>query len=417
MLARGSLLVQTTCILYFEVADGSLHDHLVGLKEYDIPRSSEEIQAFLWRFHDILDALAFLHDDLVKSVNPSEEYRFAHLDLRPANILVFKRSERYPQEIWKIHDFGISKVKKTEKADEAKGWQKLFLSEPQGMSASGTLRARGSTTFLAPEYRDFKLDGMANVTSSADIWSFGCIMAVGLSFLLDGPQSVQEFASKRRARAGAEDVFFVSEERMRFSMGMPGIKLNSAVSDYLADVQKYIDSETDVYLKPVFRSIIALLKTAILAPIPKGRVKAKEGAKRLHNILLNLDPGEGGRGKLKTKKTLFGFMGKTPDSAEDPTQASVTFELALPEGSNLCKFSYCGRYLAFFSATSIAFCETNLIFRGGYKPAEGGKGVRLSKPVKGRWRGFEINSKYLVAFTNETYFDVCICSPAFYYPC
>jgi serine/threonine protein kinase len=409
MLERGSLLVQKTCILYFEVADGGdLHNYF--LKEPTIPRSVPEITSFLWRFYDILDALAFLHEDLVKAENPSEVWRFAHLDLRPANILIFKASDRYDREIWKIHDFGISKVKKAMKGDEVTGWRKMFRSDTEDLTASGTLRARGSTTFLAPEYKNFTIGEMASVTYKADIWSFGCIMSVGLSFLGDGSESVKDFSKKRKDRAGVEDVFFVSEGQKRFRMVKPGIKLNPAVSEYFGIVQSNIESGTCAHLQPTFRKITDFLMQKALAPVPKARVRAKEGADQLRDILLNLDHIEDETGKHETKNKLWKkIIGESAEPAVDPTQESKTFELILPEGSNSCKFSYCGKYLAYFSTNSIAFCETVSIFRGGYAPAAGGKQVRLLKPpAEFKWRGFDINSKYLVAYTDAKYFDVRI---------
>jgi len=408
MLARGSLLVLKTCILYFDVANGNLHEYFVN--EPTVPKSAIDIRSFLWRFHGILDALAFLHEDLVKPENPSEVWRFAHLDLRPANILVFKKSNRYNQEIWKIHDFGISKVKKTTKSDEVTGWQKMFRSDSDDLTASGTFRAPRSATFLAPEYKNYAVSEMASVTYKADIWSFGCIMSVGLSFLISGSESVKQFSINRKQRAGVEDVFFVSGEKKMFNMGKLRINLNPAVSEYFGDIQRYIESETETPLTPVFQSIIAFLKDKTLAPVPRARVKAKEGAKRLHDILLNLDQIETDTGKINTKnKAWKRIMGKPTESAEDPTEESITCELIVPDGSNSCKFSYCGKYLAYFSASSIAWYETMLIFKGCYKPAEGGKGARLYKaPAESRWRGFDINSEYLVAYTNADYFDVCI---------
>lgn len=397
MLARGSLLVQTTCVLYFDVAHSNLHDYF--LNEPTIPRSAKDIKSFLWHFHAILDALAFLHEDLVEAENPSEVWRFAHLDLRPANILVFKESNGYDREIWKIHDFGISKVGRTTKSDEVTGWHKMFRSDLSDLTASGTLRARGSTTFLAPEYKNYTASEMASVTYKADIWSFGCIMSVGLSFLIGGSAGVNQFSEQRKKRAGVEDVFFVSEKKRVLGMGKLGIHLNPAVSDYFKDVQ-----HTDEHLKPILRSIITFLKTETLAPAPKERVKAKEGAKRLHDILRKLDCSETDTDKSSAKNKIWKRI-----TAADPTDTSKTFDLILPEGSNACKFSYCGKYLAYFSTNAIAFCEAVKIFRGDYKPAEGGEDVRLFRPPENvMWRGFDINSKYLFAYTNEQYFDVRI---------
>jgi serine/threonine protein kinase len=95
-----------------------------------------------------------------------------HHDLRPRNILVC--GDRLL-----LADFGLSQL-----TDTSKGSKSTFKA--------------GTDYYLAPECEDLD-DGFRKslVGRSSDIWSFGCILAEVLTYLVRGPHGVEQFREER----------------------------------------------------------------------------------------------------------------------------------------------------------------------------------------------------------------------------
>ena len=100
-----------------------------------------------------------------------------HHDLKPKNILVHGAS-------FILADFGLSRLKS--------------ISE-----TSNTIFKKGQGDYMAPECED--VDGefeKHSIRRSSDIWSFGCIVAEVLTYMILGTEGVVEFKRKRRYRLG-----------------------------------------------------------------------------------------------------------------------------------------------------------------------------------------------------------------------
>ena len=95
-----------------------------------------------------------------------------HHDLKPSNVLVDKSN-------FILADFGLSRLKEL----------------PQ---TSATLPKDARGDYLAPECEDLEADCEKHIVHrSSDIWSFGCIVAELLTYMIEGPNSVREFREKR----------------------------------------------------------------------------------------------------------------------------------------------------------------------------------------------------------------------------
>ena len=100
-----------------------------------------------------------------------------HHDLRPQNILVEKGKLL-------LADFGLSKFKKASENSQS----------PFGI---------GSGWYLAPECEDADKDFEHRLIGrSSDIWSFGCIMAELVTYMLRCADGVKEFQKRRRVKLG-----------------------------------------------------------------------------------------------------------------------------------------------------------------------------------------------------------------------
>ena len=164
-----------------------------------------------------------------------------HHDLKPNNILV-------DDSTFILADFGLSRLKGTSQS-------------------SNTQFRLGQGDYLAPECED--VDGCFekhSIRRYSDIWSFGCIIAEVLSYIVHGVDGVKDFKQARRYRNGN---FIYSH----FHCG-PN-QPSTGVSAWLARLD---DSTTGMV-----QQLLSLVRT-MLAIDPDQRPKATEVAARLRSI-------------------------------------------------------------------------------------------------------------------------------------
>ncbi|KAH8699080.1 kinase-like domain-containing protein [Talaromyces proteolyticus] len=265
VVALASLHYGSTYSLFFPLASCNLWEYLIGENvPVSKPTSLEDKSAIFYRGATLAGALAFLHHEF-QSTN-LERLACYHMDLKPHNILVFDINT--PQEKWKISDFGLSRVRGRGGVDNA---QYIDLSTPFLRSTQltrptrdpSTAPRRGEGTYLAPECA--ASDG--RVSSSSDVWSFGCIFSLVMSFLDSGTQGVEEFRQLRRKQE-AGDFFYVTRH------GKPMI--SPFVTAWFQTLKDRSRSGGRSAEHAVVCQTLEFLQNKVLLPQPRGRVSALE---------------------------------------------------------------------------------------------------------------------------------------------
>ncbi|KAF2136179.1 uncharacterized protein K452DRAFT_302983 [Aplosporella prunicola CBS 121167] len=224
----------------------------------------------IWESHNLADALDFLHYRLLYD----EEVMCAHNDLKPNNILVFfpdsnDRDQRYPVGLWKIADFGISRLKDRK---EGKYLDARHRRERSG-SFSRTTSKREPGTYTAPEVKGEGLDQPD--ARYGDIWSFGCILSEILAFAVGGPvhgpklvnELGRELLEKYEHQRFYDDKNKVKSELMPWLRSLPQKAPRREARD-----TKWVNQCAD------------LIYNILNAEEPKKRPKAKEICDQLREI-------------------------------------------------------------------------------------------------------------------------------------
>lgn len=185
--------------LLFELAVCDLKDFFKNQDDAEKHKKSQS--SLLKNAVDILEALDFLHSK-VKSLR---------LDIKPSNILVFRRPDDENGVLWKLSDFNLSQ-KKVERKDD--GFLELSHTESY---ESELPSARPAGPYQAPEIQDSGtlLDEQGSRASEAsDVWSMGCILLQLLAFLHDGPESVKDLENRLEVTIkglGKRSLFYVTD--------------------------------------------------------------------------------------------------------------------------------------------------------------------------------------------------------------
>ncbi|QRD87279.1 hypothetical protein F9C07_2199198 [Aspergillus flavus] len=216
MVALASLQYGPTYSLFFPLASCNLWEYLNGVHSEDRfpPSTWEEKKDIYLRGVKLAGALAFLHHEFRDQ--KLEVLSCYHLDLKPHNILVFDAYS--PSETWKITDFGLSRVKGRGLDGEADvelvmpiiGRGHGRQRRPQEPS---TLNRRGEGTYLAPEC---SLPS-GRVSSASDVWSFGCILSLVMSYIDSGYSGVVAFARQRRRQDHGDRFYTIRHGKPKLS--------------------------------------------------------------------------------------------------------------------------------------------------------------------------------------------------------
>ncbi|KAI8933032.1 hypothetical protein NX059_009681 [Plenodomus lindquistii] len=151
---------------------------------------------------NLADALDFIHNRLH---NPEGRISLAHNDIKPENILVVypdstDPDHTYPAGLWKLTDFGLSRVK-----DPHKPTADFLSAEPFPIITERTHRLKPSAsvsksfpkrppgTYTAPELDQTGKDPERMDGRRADRWSFGCVLSEVVAYAVQmDPSLVQE---------------------------------------------------------------------------------------------------------------------------------------------------------------------------------------------------------------------------------
>lgn len=224
--------------LIFPLAEGgTLSDLLACIRQATLFTSDGDV---LVAVAGLSSAIEHVHNFIEKNLNL--ELMGCHYDLRTKNILLSGKS-------FLLADFGLSRFKET-------------------TDSSGTLYKAGGGNYCAPECEDIDDTKYLKRTirRSSDIWSFGCMLADLITYMIHDSTGVERFKQMRRFQAHGWHYLFHRG---------PG-KSNGAVDEWLAQLEK--DS-------PKFSEIVELIRQMLTIDEAR-RPKAQEVTARLRLIAL-----------------------------------------------------------------------------------------------------------------------------------
>ncbi|KAE8131255.1 kinase-like domain-containing protein [Aspergillus pseudotamarii] len=314
MVALASLQYGPTYSLFFPLASCNLWQYLNGVYSEDRfpPSTWEEKKDIYSRGVTLAGALAFLHHEFRNQ--KLEVFSCYHLDLKPHNILVF---DAYgPSETWKITDFGLSRVKGRGLDGEADVELVMPIigrghGRQRHIQEPSTLNRRGEGTYLAPEC---SLPS-GRVSSASDVWSFGCIISLVMSYIDSGYSGVVAFARQRR-RQDHGDKFYTIRH------GKP--KLSPVVIAWYEKLKHRARASSFAMEHEVVSRTLDFLQKYVLHPIRDQRVSSREVEDTLASIsgVFHRRPSET-RSRWRLRRPSF-------SSAYTPSYEKLHIETSVP---------------------------------------------------------------------------------------
>lgn len=204
------------------------------------PTEFREDQALIFALSGLASAVSEVHNFVVNELDLVKIG--CHHDLKPDNILVDGNQ-------FVLTDFGLTRFK-------------------EGGESSSSLFKNGRGYCLAPECQDLEDDfERYPIHRSSDIWSFGCVIADLVTYMLKGPAGVIQFKQRRRWQVGKFIYYYFHY----------GSSPNTGVKDWFSELQK---------LSPRPITMLIELSSHMLDMRPEIRPSASEVVDRLRSILL-----------------------------------------------------------------------------------------------------------------------------------
>ncbi len=400
LITRASLEWGNIYSLFFDLAKMDLSQYFTD-KNIVIDSVGEKATIF-GRTIGLAGALAFLHEEI--QLNPtdeqpkSEQLQCYHLDLKPQNILVFEEGSNH---IWKISDFGISRIKTVphgQPDDVSVAFlDKIFKPEKNMDTSSGVPNTRFGGTYAAPEARE--LSDM--VTRKSDVWSLGCVLALVLTFLESQSSGIHKF-QKAREKDRVYDWFFDSEALTTRSDDRK--ILHSSVSDWLDALNKNASKRGGAE-GPAFQRASRMLQDRILIRESEKRISAKQVQLELtdiHSAFAEKVRSPQTPDAHPQSKRRWRFPPMHSSSHRDSSRIAESWErweFKLSGVVNRCKFSPDGNHLAIVNNKTIAVKS-----RADIKNNRPGI-THDAQPGKS-WADFNFGSKYLCVAADSDHFEV-----------
>ena len=429
MVTQCSLEYGNRFSLFFDLAECNLWEYLsnVGVTA---PSTLDQKYAIFHRGVELAGALVFLHDELTWK-STSIRLSCYHLDLKPHNILVVKCKDGV--ERWKITDFGMSRVKPVSKVEVSVPGLEITstfgdidlgryfrrrrpaINSPTALAS--TENRRGEGTYLAPET---VLIGDGRVGAESDVWSFGCVFSLVITFIGSGPSGVLDFDEFRR-HSGGNHFFETNQE-------LGKAQVNPRVLEWFDRLRRSA-LRRDPIEGLIFGETIELLENKVLVVdrLERQNTKAEEVQKELRQIASNF-PGttptmdylprptprrpiprefsETPKSRKPKLSQVLKSVAKNVLSQSSSTQQNpaLAWRLKASGAISATMFSPDGELLAFFSPTLIELYSINKIRNtsGNGTPEP----LQHFKPPSFRaWGGYCLNSAYLCTYSRIDYFE------------
>ncbi|KAG9764586.1 hypothetical protein KCU73_g896, partial [Aureobasidium melanogenum] len=245
---------------------------------------------------DLAEALKTLHHFQNKDATMASCF---HMDLKPENILVCVQDDG--SEIWKISDFGISRVEKIkDQASNARmtlDLNNIFVRNRNDSQTQITAPGGGGT-YMAPE----AVNSETKVTNVCDVWSLACVVLVVMSFAHGGPGEVKSLHDGLLANGRDSDRFFVKKDTKKYSLPFIPKKTYKGRNEegdstlYVQNpyIEKCLDrwsSKPQDSCKEFYRALSKLLLDEALLPDPKKRIDASTFSDSFSNCFTKHLPG------------------------------------------------------------------------------------------------------------------------------
>ncbi|KAF9890503.1 hypothetical protein FE257_005908 [Aspergillus nanangensis] len=392
MVALASLQYGDTYSLFFQLASCDLWQYLSGA--YDrtspIPSGVQDRKAMYRRGVALAGGLAFLHHEFINQ--DMENMSCYHLDLKPHNVLVF--DPYTSSEIWKITDFGLSRVRGRPThggVEEVLMTPALFRTrrfrKPPREVLTETRRGEG--TYLAPECAQRH----GQVSSASDVWSFGCIFSLVLTYLDGGAAAVEDFGLERRQQ-DVNDAFYTSSRN-----GHP--QLSPFVVDWFSRLRRRARTNHGGIEFEAVRQTLDFLERRVFLIARPQRANATDVQNNLaaFSHLYDVRPPEPRR-RSSVARILNHVLPSSSSSSDNIPCHKVPIDLANVRGS---LFSPAGDALAFYSAQSIKAIPTDQILHAINRHKHVPDLVTIGAP-RASWECIALSSRYLCgALTGECF--------------
>ncbi|KAF8244931.1 hypothetical protein K440DRAFT_604422, partial [Wilcoxina mikolae CBS 423.85] len=195
MIHLGGVTIGRNFYLFYDAADMDLQMFLTG-RYMPFKHESFRSQCYdaIYQASGLASGLKTLHEFSLGG----REVACYHLDLKPDNILIKDwHPTDSPVGTWMISDFGLSTIREVGESTEVGGDEEdmevnvvigplslaAVVDRRLQLSRAVTAKREGST-FGPPE---------SKVSRRSDVWSFGCILSVVLTYILGGIDLVELF--------------------------------------------------------------------------------------------------------------------------------------------------------------------------------------------------------------------------------
>ncbi|KAI0114531.1 hypothetical protein GGR51DRAFT_577581 [Nemania sp. FL0031] len=243
-----------------------------------------------------------------------------HMDLKPDNVLIFCQDD---EMIWKISDFGLSRIKALPDGS--------IKSTGNHLTVSPTQNPAGQGIYLAPESGSPR-----RMTRKSDVWSLGCIISVVCVWLQKGHKGVIDYAKSRTGTGDRSPTFYSPTLFGRIAPN-PQIKEWHRV---------LIRDEKDVAIKGVLDYVLKYLENKIFLIEPSRRPEANELKEHLKRAAPRRPANSVISKSLRSFSLLIVYITKNCHS----TSSVRGWPISFPVQGQACQFSPNGAILSYYSS-------------------------------------------------------------------
>ncbi|KAI1126464.1 hypothetical protein F5Y10DRAFT_278797 [Nemania abortiva] len=307
--------------LFMPKAEFDLHEYM-EYHEGDNTHSVENVAKHILCAAGLARGVAHLHNG-IESPGGGTLVCY-HMDLKPDNILIFYTGR---EMIWKISDFGLSRIKTLPDGS--------IRSTSHHLTISPTRNLAGQGIYLAPESASPR-----RMTRKSDVWSLGCIVSVLCVWLQGGYNGVREYSTSR-IEAGDNSASFYIPRIFGY------VKLNPQVKE---QHRVLIRNEEDAGIKGMLIDILRYLEKNTFSIKASERPEASELKRRLENAAAK---GLKAAERATHAPTSVNPVIRTLKSITSP-RSSVSsvkgWPISFPIQGQACRFSPDGAILSYYSS-------------------------------------------------------------------